>query len=345
MWALGVCLMACSSTNPSSHAPDGAPADAALPEVSPVALPDGPPGIGFDDLRYAPVLGKVLVPAGRTGNLDLVDPKTLAVVTVSGFSASSTFTPGAHDSGTTSADEGGAALFAIDHETNTVRVVDPATHAIVETTKLTGSPDYVRYVAATGEIWITEPGTGIEVLTVPSSGAPAFAATIAITGGPEAIAVDGARHRVYTNSFAGQTYAVDVGTRKVVETWTNGCPLSLGLALDEARGFLFVACATGEIVALDAAHGGSRLGSVTHGTSLDIIAFSPALHHLYVPDGAAGDLGILAIAADGSPSVLGAVSTAKDSKGVAADDSGAAWVTDPSGGRILRVEDRFAATP
>ena len=55
-------------------------------------------------------LGKVLVPAGRSGNLDLVDPKTLDVVAISGFSTSATFTLGAHDSGTTSADEGAPKL-------------------------------------------------------------------------------------------------------------------------------------------------------------------------------------------------------------------------------------------
>ncbi|MGH7434209.1 MAG: hypothetical protein ACRENE_00875, partial [Polyangiaceae bacterium] len=74
--------------------------------MSPVPLPDGAPGIGFDDLRYAPVLKKVLAPGGRSGNLDLVDPTTLAVDAIGGFSASTTFAAGSHSSGTTSADEG-----------------------------------------------------------------------------------------------------------------------------------------------------------------------------------------------------------------------------------------------
>src|SRR5262245_4617561 len=41
-----------------------------------LALPDGKAGIGFDDLRYDAALGRLLVPAGRTGNLDLIDPAT-----------------------------------------------------------------------------------------------------------------------------------------------------------------------------------------------------------------------------------------------------------------------------
>src|SRR5262249_6661273 len=52
---------------------------ASAPTGQRVALPSGNAGIGFDDLRYSSTLHRVLVPAGRTGTLDLVDPDTLAV--------------------------------------------------------------------------------------------------------------------------------------------------------------------------------------------------------------------------------------------------------------------------
>ena len=39
-------------------------------------LPGGESGIGFDDMGFAPSIHKVLVPAGRSGNLDLIDPDT-----------------------------------------------------------------------------------------------------------------------------------------------------------------------------------------------------------------------------------------------------------------------------
>src|SRR5207247_1468062 len=39
-----------------------------------VDLPSGTVGIGFDDLRYSATLHRVLVPGGRSGNLDLIDP-------------------------------------------------------------------------------------------------------------------------------------------------------------------------------------------------------------------------------------------------------------------------------
>ena len=352
-WFLGLstaCSIGCSSASPAAtpHADSGV-ADAAgevRPTVTPVALPNGAPGIGFDDLRYAPMLKKVLAPGGRSGNLDLVDPVTLAVTAIGGFSTSTTFTLGNHGSGTTSADEGSGALFAIDHETQSVRVVDPAAMTIVSSTMLAGAPDYVRWVQFSSEIWVTEPGTGMEVLTVPPGGAPAHAATIAVSGGPEAIVVDNTRHRVYTNSFAGTTYAIDVAQRTIVETWTNGCsPLSLGIALDEVRGFVFVACSAGKVVVLDVAHGGAKLGELAHGSGFDIISYSASLRHLYLPGATSADLAIVGISAAGTPTLLGTVPTAKGSQEVTSDDRGNAWVADQAGGRLLKVMDTYPATP
>ena len=48
-------------------------------------MPAGSAGIGFDDLRYSATLHRVLAPAGRTGTLDLIDPDTLAVTSISGL--------------------------------------------------------------------------------------------------------------------------------------------------------------------------------------------------------------------------------------------------------------------
>lgn len=341
--------LSCSSSSaPPSAAKDGGTdggRDGGI-EVTAVALPSGAPGIGFDDLRYAPVLMQVLAPAGRAGDLDLVDPSTSVVTPVSGFSASTAFSVGSHSAGCTSADEGQGVIFAIDQETQTVRVVDESTKTVVASGPLAGSPDYVRWVSSSGEVWVTEPGTGIEVLTANAKAAPTHAATIAIAGGPEAIVVDGTRHRVYTNSFAGRTFAVDVPTRGIAETWSNGCTsLSLGLALDEERGFLFVACANGTVNVLDVKNGGSKLGSVVRSTDLDIISYSVTRHHLYVPGGKSADLGIVAVSATGVPSLLGLAPTAQGSKEVVADDQGNAWVADQGHGALLKVRDPFPATP
>ena len=94
------------------------------PVVTPVDLPDNMPGIGFDDLTYSPELKKLIVPAGRTGSVDLVDPKTLEVTVIDGFTASTMFTLGKHRNGSTSADYAANKIFAIDNESKTVRVID-----------------------------------------------------------------------------------------------------------------------------------------------------------------------------------------------------------------------------
>jgi len=49
---------------------------AAVPSLSPLSLPDSKGGIGYDDLLFSSALNRVLVPSGRTGMLNLIDPKT-----------------------------------------------------------------------------------------------------------------------------------------------------------------------------------------------------------------------------------------------------------------------------
>src|SRR6266576_5690054 len=70
-----------------------------------VAVSHDNKGIGFDDLRYSPSLHRVLVPAGRTGNLVLVDPSTHQPSVVAQLSKEEAY-GGGHGEGTTSVDEG-----------------------------------------------------------------------------------------------------------------------------------------------------------------------------------------------------------------------------------------------
>src|SRR5215469_15265513 len=131
--------------------------------MRPLPLPNGAGGIGFDDLGFAPSLHKVLVPAGRSGNLDLVDPDTLAVTAIGGFSSANAF-GGGHGQGVTSADAGRGLIFATDRDARKLNVIDPATRSVVATAPLASGPDYVRYVPDTNEVWVTEPRSGqIEV--------------------------------------------------------------------------------------------------------------------------------------------------------------------------------------
>src|SRR5205823_5260583 len=105
-----------------------------------VDLPGGSTGIGFDDLRFSPTLNRVLAPAGRTGNLDLVDPESGAVRAIGGFSASTAF-GGGHEQGTTSADVGLGWVFAIDRSAGKLFAVDVEAQRITTSVALGASPD------------------------------------------------------------------------------------------------------------------------------------------------------------------------------------------------------------
>src|SRR5262249_18756677 len=140
-------------------------------------------------LRFASKIGKVLAPGGRSGNVFLIDPGTLTVIAITGFSSTPKF-GGGHDYGATSADEGGGLIYVTDRTSQRLDVVDPTKQAIVGFSQLGASPDYVRFVAPTGEVWVTEPDSErIEVFTVAGT-TVTHAANIVVKGGPESLVVD-----------------------------------------------------------------------------------------------------------------------------------------------------------
>jgi len=318
---------------------------AAAATVEPLALPGGEGGVGFDDLRYSPELRKLLVPAGRTGRLDLVDPATHAVDAIAGFSSQA---PGGHGhgEGTTSADSGGGLVFASDRTEKTLVVVDPTEKRMVARVKLGATPDYVRWVAPLGEVWVTEPGAKvIETFRVDKSPLQLMPrGRIEVADGPESLEIDGLRRRAYANTWHDTTVAIDLESRGIVARWNNGCSGARGLALDTARGLAFVGCREGKAVALDVEHGGKSVGSAPAGKGVDIIAFSSRLSHLYVPGAEAANLTVIAVGPNGSLSVLGTVATAHDGHCVAADDRGTAYVCDPDKGRLLVYRDPYPAS-
>ena len=187
----------------------------------------------------------------------------------------------------------------------------------------------------------------IEVFSVADGAAPVHAADIPFPAtGPEALFIDNPRMRAYTNNgFGGNTYAVDLKTRQVAETWKNGCAqLTVDLEFDDARGFLMVACAAGRLAVLDVANGGKQLGELMTGKGIDVCAYNPVLHHIYMAGQDSQDLSIVGISAAGVPTLLGKIKTAAGSQMVASDEYGNAWVGDPGGGRLLKVQDIYPAS-
>jgi DNA-binding beta-propeller fold protein YncE len=309
-----------------------------------IPLPGGAGGIGFDDLVFDAAGRRVLAPGGRTGRLYLVDPDSRLVTSVEGFAARKEY-DGGHDDGNTSADAGRGLVFAVDRTQRRLAVVDPARRTIVARAALAASPDYVRFVEKTGEIWVTElEPQQIEVFALPTGGSPVpkSTSTIKVPGGPEALVVDRARGRAYTNVFGGAPGASAAATHAIAGRWANGCDSSRGLALDERRGFVFVACSEGKATVLQA-ETGKILSTISSGAGVDAIAYSPELGHLYVPGAKSATMAVLAVSPEGHLTLLGTVATVKGAHCVVADDRGRAFLCDQDRGQLLQFTDPFRA--
>ncbi|MBV8760067.1 MAG: hypothetical protein JO257_22440 [Deltaproteobacteria bacterium] len=306
-------------------------ASASAGPVKAVDLPAGKPGIGFDDLQYSARLNRVLVPAGRSGNLDLIDPSTGKVATVvTGFSTAKTF-DGGHDFGITSVTDTGSVLAVTDRSTDEIVLVDGT--KLTARAKLAGGPDYVRYVGITQELWVTEPDADqIEIFSADLKPL----AKIAIKGGPESLAISGGM--AYTHLWDGETVEIDVEKRAITATYKNGCSGSRGIAVDDARGYVFAGCADGKVTVLQK---GKLIAQLKPVDGMDIIAWSPTKRHLYLSGSKSADLAIVGVGKDGALKLLGKGAGASGGHCVTTDDAGHAYVCDPRGGRLVVDADPY----
>ena len=326
---IAVVVVACG------HSPDG----------TAITLPGGDPGIGFDDLRYSASLHRVLAPAGRSGNLVLVDPDTSSVASISGFSTSDSYS-GGHDFGATSVSEGRGFLFVTDRTSHKLSVVDPTARAIVATAPLATEPDYARYVAKTDEIWVTEPAASqIEIFSLAKDGVPVPTPTavIPVDNGPESLVVDQAHGRAYTHHWQSSSIVFDVVTHERVAEWSNGCAASRGLDVDEGRGFFIAGCNEGTVSVLDT-RDGHVISSLARGSGFDVLGYDSELGHVYLAGTSCACLVVAGVSASGTLSYLGRFDATSSAHCAVADGRGHAWVCDPDGGRLLRVDDPFPAS-
>jgi len=306
-----------SQSQSQSPSPSPTPSQTQTPSPSPKVVTIDATGIGFDDLAF--INGKVLAPAGKTGNLVLIDPATGATQTMKAAAPSSEpYRPWHHDVGITSA---AAGWVATDRTTKTLVAVESQTKIGLAT-----EPDYVRVVG--GELWVTEPDEGqIEVFTPPPF---KHVMTFAVPGGPESLVVSASRNMAYANLWHAKSVEIDVGKHAITRTFASGCDKTRGIALDDAGGGLFVACNDGRIVRIDLGSG-KIAAEGRAGDGVDIIDFSPKTGHLYVPAARAGTLTVF----DAKLSIVKTAAVPKGAHCVVADDRGQAWVCDPDHGSLV----------
>src|SRR5437868_252955 len=328
-----------------------APEDSAANyELKRISLPGAGGAVALDYFAYDHAMGKVWVPASNTGSVDVIDGNTDAVSQITGFPTGEIERRGRKITvGPTAASIGDGVVYIGNRGNATLCVVDAKTLTRGECVPASAdrpvTPDGVVYVGATRELWVTlRPKTGdstpaksLEILDASDPHHLKPKTEIPMENLAEGYAVDNQRGIFYTNvEEAGKTVAIDVHTRKVIATWNPGSSDLQGLALDNARNFLFVACGD-HVVSIDAGHGGKVIDSIITGSGLDNIDYSSDRKFLYAAASQAANLTIAEVDDNGKFHLKATVPTVKGARGVVAGKGETAYLIDPAEGRILKL--------
>ncbi|PYL06292.1 MAG: hypothetical protein DME33_14105 [Verrucomicrobia bacterium] len=319
-------------------------------EVKPINLPGATGTVALDYFAYDRATGKLWVPASNTGSVDVIDEKTDAASQVTGFPTGEIERRGRKITvGPTAATIGDGVVYIGNRGDGMLCVMDAKTLARGECVPVSAdrivTPDGVVYVAATREVWVTlrvkagdsAPAKHLEIFDVSDPHHLKAKTKITLEGLAEGYAIDNERGLFYTNiEDAGRTVAIDVHSHKVVATWNPGSSDLQGLALDNARRLLFVACAD-HVVSLDAGHDGRITDSITTGLGLDNIDYSPDSKVLYAAASQAASLTIAEVDDQGKFHLKATVPTVKGARGVVAGKGETAYLIDPAEGCILKL--------
>jgi DNA-binding beta-propeller fold protein YncE len=303
-----------------------------------IALPGGPP-VGMDYLAYDAANGRIWVPAGNTGNVDVLDVASGKVTPLGGFATRPAARAGRPAMGPSSVALGEQVAWIGSRGDDRICSFDRRSLAPGACVQLAAMPDGLAYVLATRELWVTTPRE--RALTIVGVGGkqPGAPEVIKLDGSPEGYAVDGARPIFYTNlEDRDRTLAFDVRTRKVVATFSPGCGSEgpRGLAVDSARRLLFVACTDGAVV-LDLSRDGRVVGRLKVGGGVDNLDYHGPRGLLYVASAKEGTLTIARVGEGGALTVAATRPTAKGARNPVVDAKGTAYIADTAGGRLIVI--------
>ena len=338
-----LCLIA-----PQLFAADPAPSNY---DLKPISLPGANGAVTLDYFVYDDATGKAWVPASNLGAVDVIDEKTDAISQINGFKTGEIERRGQKRTmGPTAATIGDGVIYIGNRGDATLCVIDTKTlergECIPASADNSFTPDGVLYVAPTKEVWInTRPAPGandeaaksLHIFDASDPRHLKWKMKIPLDGLGEGYAVDNRRGLFYTNvEGPNLTIAVDVRTKTIVSKWNPGSTVLGGMALDPARGFLFVACGD-HVVNLDTTHDGKILDSIQTGTGLDNIDYSPEKKLVYAAAGQDATLTIAEVSDDGKFQLKATVPTVKGARTVVAGKDEAAYLIDPLAGRILKL--------
>lgn len=312
---------------------------AARPAATVITLPGGPP-VGMDYLAFDRRTGRLWVPAGNTGRIDVID--TRSGLLHRSIERVATAKRGDRTVGASAATVAGGVVWVGNRADATLCGYDSVSTIRQGCLALPSTPDGLQYVAATGEVWATMPREdSLALVDVKDPAVPRLAATVKLAGGPEGYAVDDGRGVFYTNlEDKDRTLAIDVRSHQVIADWSSGCGEKgpRGIALDAPGRRLFVACTNG-LRAFDLAHGNALTGSLDVPEGVDNIDLLPApgSPRLFVASGKAGVLTVVTADAAGKLSVASTAPTAEGCRTVVVDAAGVAYLPDSKNGRLVVV--------
>jgi hypothetical protein len=304
-----------------------------------VVLPGAIAPASLDYIAYEGPRGRVWVPVGNTGRVDVWDIATASFAIVDGFpTGERDFHGKKRTIGPSAVTMGDGVAYVGNRATNEVCSVDRTTLKRGVCLKLASPTDGVAFVAATKEVWVTMPhAKSIAVLDASHPGSLKMKTTITLDGAPEGYATDASRGLFFTNlEDVSRTLAIDLKSHQRRATWRVDCGSDgpRGIAADAARGFVYVAC-TDHVVVLDGARDGATLATTDTGGGLDNIDWLESRHLLYAAAAKAGKATILRIDDNGQPTVVATGALPEGSRNGVADATGNAYVTDPVHGRLL----------
>jgi DNA-binding beta-propeller fold protein YncE len=335
--SLGLYLAGCASTKQGASSP--AQAGPSPVKVRAIPLPGaGAEGVFMDYLAYDRSTGRVWVPAGNTGSVDVIEVATDAVTRLSGFPTAEVERKG-HKRvvGPSSATVSEGVVYVGNRADSSVCAIDAKSLARGACGTLASMPDGLAYVAATKEVWATTPrDSSISILDATSL---AVSATLHLDGQPEGYAIDRERGLFFTNlEDKDKTLAIDIHQRRVIATWQPACGEDgpKGLAFDQAGKFLLVACAD-HIETLDAGNDGRLLSRLDTGSGVDNIDYVEETRRVYVGAGKAATLAVATLGAGGTLSMIATSQTRPGARNAVATPAGVAYLTDSAEGSILVV--------
>ena len=303
------------------------------------------PGVGghasLDFLLLEPGRGRVWVPVGDTGSVDVFDPASQQFTRIDGFATVERDAGGKKRTvGPSSAAFGDGVVYVGDRASSEVCAVDAASLQRGACIKLESAPDCLAYVASSRELWVTTPkSSSVTVLDASRPAQLKPKAVVPTPGSPEGFAVDDTRGLFFTNlEDKDQTLAVDVKSRAVVARWSPACGGDgpRGVAVDAATQLVVVAC-TDHLQVLDGRRGGAPGARLETGGGVDGIDWVPASRLLYVAAARDAKLTVARLGEDGTLAVVATVDTAPGARNAVADPSGTAYLADPQAGGILVV--------